>query len=72
VPGAYLRVITPGTVRGGDPIQVIGRPDHDVTVGLAFRALTLEPDLLPRLLVADALPDATKRLVRQRLARDSA
>jgi MOSC domain-containing protein YiiM len=72
VPGAYLRVITPGTVRGGDTIEVIERPDHDVTMGLAFRALTLEPDLLPRLLVADALPDAMKQLVRQRLARDSA
>jgi MOSC domain-containing protein YiiM len=71
VPGAYLRVITPGAVRGGDPIEVIDRPDHDVTVGLAFRALTLEPDLLPRLLVADALPDDTKRLARRRVSGES-
>lgn len=67
VPGAYLRVITPGTVRGGDPIEVIDRPDHGVTVGVAFRALTIEPDLLPLLLAADALPDETKRLVRRRV-----
>ena len=67
VPGAYLRVITPGTVQAGDSIEVIDRPDHDVTMGLAFRALTLEPDLLPRLLVADVLPDETKRLARRRV-----
>jgi MOSC domain-containing protein YiiM len=71
VPGAYLRVITPGTVRGADPIEVIDRPDHDVTVGLAFRAMTLEPELLPRLLVADALPEETKRLARRRISRQS-
>jgi MOSC domain-containing protein YiiM len=71
VPGAYFRVITPGEVRGGDAIEMVDRPDHDVTVGLTFRALTLEPDLLPDLLVADALPDEMKRLVRQRIARVS-
>jgi MOSC domain-containing protein YiiM len=32
-PGAYLRVVTPGTVAAGDPIEVVHRPDHDVTVG---------------------------------------
>jgi MOSC domain-containing protein YiiM len=69
VPGAYLRVITPGAVCRGDAIEVIDRPDHDVTVGLVFRALTLEPELLPRLLVADALPDETKQLVGQRIRR---
>ncbi len=67
VPGAYLRVITPGTVQAGDAIEVIDRPDHDVTMGLAFRAMTLEPDLLPRLLEADALPEETKRLARRRV-----
>jgi len=69
IPGAYLRVITPGTVRSGDQIVVIDRPDHEVTMGFVFRALTLEPDLLPRLLVADALPNETKRLVQRRTRR---
>jgi MOSC domain-containing protein YiiM len=55
-PGAYLRVVAPGLVEAGDPIVVESRPDHDVTIGVTFRALTLEPDLLPRLLAADALP----------------
>jgi MOSC domain-containing protein YiiM len=72
VPGAYLRVITPGAVSSGDSIEVIDRPDHDVTVGLVFRALTLEPDLLPHVLVADALPDEMKRLARKRISRAGA
>ncbi len=66
VPGAYLRVIAPGTMRGGDPIVLVDQPDHAVTIGLVFRALTLEPELLPRLLDADALPEETKQLARRR------
>jgi MOSC domain-containing protein YiiM len=66
-PGAYLRVIESGTVRGGDSIVVVDRPNHDVTIGLVFRALTLEPELLPRLLEADALPDETQKLARRRV-----
>ncbi|MET0233925.1 MAG: MOSC domain-containing protein [Kibdelosporangium sp.] len=59
VPGAYLRVIEPGVIKAGDPVQMVSRPDHDITVGLSFRALTTERDLLPRLLVADTLaPEA--------------
>jgi hypothetical protein len=31
-----------------------------------FRALTLEPELLPQLLVVDALPDEIKEIARRR------
>ncbi len=65
-PGAYLRVITPGLVRAGDPIMVIHRPDHDVTVAMTFRAVTTEPELLPNLLVADALPQEMKDVAARR------
>jgi hypothetical protein len=41
------------------------RPDHDVTVAVAFRALTTEPDLLTRLLAANTLPEETKELARK-------
>lgn len=47
--GAYLRILTLGTVQAGDPISVEHRPDHDITVPLMFRALTTERHLLPRL-----------------------
>jgi MOSC domain-containing protein YiiM len=32
-PGAYLRVLTPGTVASGDAVEVVHRPAHGVTVG---------------------------------------
>jgi MOSC domain-containing protein YiiM len=65
-PGAYLRVLNPGDIRGGDPIEVVSRPDHCVTIGVVFRALTLQPELLPLLLEAQALPEETRERVRKR------
>jgi MOSC domain-containing protein YiiM len=67
VPGAYLRVIEPGPVRGGDGIRIVHRPDHEVTVSFLFRALTREPELLPRVLAAgDALhPEAHSKALRR-------
>jgi MOSC domain-containing protein YiiM len=50
--GAFLRIIEPGQVRPGDPIDVVHRPGHDVTVALLFRAATVERDLLPLTLPA--------------------
>ncbi|PTA46817.1 MOSC domain-containing protein [Micromonospora sp. RP3T] len=67
VPGAYLRVVEPGAVRAGDPVEVVHRPDHEVTVAFLFRAVTREPDLLPRVLVADALPAEDAERIRRRL-----
>ena len=60
-PGAYLAVVAPGTLQAGDPVAVVYRPDHDVTVGLVFeialrdrgRLVELEPargDMNPELL----------------------
>lgn len=66
-PGAYLRVLEPGEIRAGDPVTVTHRPDHDVTVALTFRALTTSSDLLPRLLVADALPAEDMARIRRRV-----
>lgn len=55
-PGAYLRVIEPGEIRGGDAMEIVHRPAHDVTVALQFRAVMTEKHLLPSLLAAgDAL-----------------
>jgi MOSC domain-containing protein YiiM len=63
-PGSYLSVVTPGTIRAGDPIEVIHRPDHAVTISMAFRATTTERALLPRLLEAgDDLDPALRRAV---------
>ncbi len=64
-PGAYLRVLTPGLVRAGDPLEVTHRPDHSVTVSMVFRALTTEPALLPRLLEAADLPEETRQMAEE-------
>jgi MOSC domain-containing protein YiiM len=66
-PGAYLRVLSSGTVRAGDAITIDYRPDHDVTIGLVFRARMSEPELLPRLLVADALSAELKAFAQRRV-----
>jgi MOSC domain-containing protein YiiM len=68
-PGAYLRVVEPGEVRAGDPVSVVDRPDRGVSVAEGFRAWTLEPELLPRLLEADGGPVGLKEKVRKRLGR---
>lgn len=63
-PGAYLSVVVPGWIRGGDAVRVVHRPDHDVTVSLMFRAFTTERDLLPALLAAGGdLDEETRREV---------
>lgn len=66
-PGAYLRVITPGEIQAGDRVEILHRPDHEVSVAFLFRALTTEPALLERVLAAgDALaPEARERALRR-------
>ncbi|MEU7732898.1 MOSC domain-containing protein [Streptomyces griseus] len=68
--GAYLRVIEPGAVRSGDPIEIVHRPDHEVTAALQFRAVTTERTLLPALLAAgEALHPEALRRAREYVAR---
>jgi MOSC domain-containing protein YiiM len=59
-PGPYLQVVQDGHITAGDPIEVVRRPDHQVTVTTMFRALTTERGLLPTLLEVgdDLVPDA--------------
>jgi MOSC domain-containing protein YiiM len=72
VPGAFLRVIEPGAIKPGDPVQILSRPDHEVTIAVAFRAVTLEPDLLPLLLTADGLAAEAREHAAARLGDRSA
>jgi MOSC domain-containing protein YiiM len=66
-PGAYLSVIGSGTISAGDPIEVIHQPDHQVSIGLVFRATTTKRNLLPRLLAAESYLDrGTLEMVRRR------
>ncbi|MFF3098711.1 MOSC domain-containing protein [Streptomyces cyaneofuscatus] len=63
VTGAYLRVIEPGTIRAGDPVEIVHRPDHEITAALQFRAVTTERTLLPSLLAAASAlhPEALRK-----------
>jgi MOSC domain-containing protein YiiM len=61
-------VIEPGEIQAGDEIEIVHRPGHDVTVALTYRALLVEPGLLPQLLVADALDREFKEIAGRRTA----
>ncbi|MFI5977414.1 MOSC domain-containing protein [Streptomyces sp. NPDC051452] len=66
VTGAYLRVIEPGEIRTGDPVEIVHRPEHGVTAAMQFRAVTTEREQLPRLLAAgDALHAETLAAARK-------
>ena len=49
-PGSYLRVLTEGSVAAGDDIEVLGRPEQQVTVTEAMRAYYGDQDLMRVLL----------------------
>jgi MOSC domain-containing protein YiiM len=37
-PGAYLKVVKTGAIGAGDPVTILSRPEHEVTVGVMFAA----------------------------------
>lgn len=55
-PGAYLGILEDGELGAGDAIEVVERPNHEVTTVLMSRAVLKDQELLPRLLEAPALP----------------
>ena len=67
-PGAYLRVIEEGELAAGAAAERLGRPDHDVTVLIAFRALLGEKDLVPRLIEAPQLPERVRSWAARKIA----
>ena len=50
--GAYLAVEVPGTIRAGDGIRVLSRPDHDIDVPTALRAFLGDAAAARRVLAA--------------------
>ncbi|MGY1637535.1 MOSC domain-containing protein [Geodermatophilus sp. SYSU D00742] len=67
--GAYLRVVETGAIGAGDPVEVVHRPDHGVTVGLAFRAYTTQKHRLPEIAPAvEHLPLRTRAKVATKIA----
>jgi MOSC domain-containing protein YiiM len=51
-PGAYLAVVQPGPVRAGDPVTLLDRPDHGVTVADLMAASTVARERAPEVAAA--------------------
>lgn len=67
-PGAYLRVLTEGELSAGDPITVLDRPAHGLTLGQTFRGLTGDHSLAARLAAAPELPAEAREQAQRWLA----
>ncbi|CCG02501.1 MOSC domain-containing protein [Blastococcus saxobsidens] len=68
--GAYLRVLETGEVAADDEVTVVARPDHEVTIGLAFRAFTTQKYRITELEPAlPHLPDKDRAKVAGKIAR---
>ncbi len=70
--GAYLKVLEPGTVRAGLPVELTRRAGHGVGVVDAFRAQTTERHRMPELLRAgeDLCEQLRRRVEKEQRAAD--
>jgi MOSC domain-containing protein YiiM len=68
-PGAYLRILQAGEVAAGDPVLVVYRPAHGITVGDVEAVYHRRDPRLARLLDAPELPEGWRSWVQRRLAR---
>jgi len=65
-PGLYLAIIEEGDIGAGDGIDVVERPDHEVTIALANRAFLHDRTRLLELLAAPSLPLQWRSWIEQR------
>ncbi|TCC50937.1 MOSC domain-containing protein [Kribbella capetownensis] len=67
-PGAYLKVLRTGSIGAGDPVEVLSRPDHEVTIGVMFGQQ--EPAKMQRMLESDVdLMDELRETAQRVVAR---
>jgi MOSC domain-containing protein YiiM len=59
-PGAYLRILEPGHLAAGDPVAVVDRPDHGLTVATVATVLQHERGRAAELLVAPQLAERVR------------
>jgi MOSC domain-containing protein YiiM len=55
-PGAYLTIVEEGEVATGDPVEIVGRPDHTLTVAEAANIYLFERERLGDMFRAPELP----------------
>jgi MOSC domain-containing protein YiiM len=62
-PGAYLRIIEEGMIEAGDSVQVLMRPDHQITIRFAAESVR-DPAKARALLAAPELPPSWRAIAR--------
>ena len=66
-PGTYLAIERAGGVAAGDPIHLLDRPQHTVTIGDVERAYHGHPELLRKLVDLDDLPQGWRDWARRQV-----
>src|SRR3954451_21794502 len=66
-PGAYLRIVVEGDVGAGDEVQVLSRPDHDLTIRDVLRIYAFDRQEVGRLLAIPRMSESWRRWVEQHL-----
>lgn len=67
-PGTYLRILREGSLRAGDEVEVLSRPEHGITVALVNEAWLFDKSLYPRVLAAPELAERGRAMVEEALA----
>ena len=67
--GAYLAIVTGGTVRPGDSIRVVAQAAHDVPLPVVFAAYMGDLEAARVVLAADFLPDDETEWLQERVDR---
>jgi len=60
-PGAYLRIVVEGDVGAGDEIQVLERPDHELTIRDVLRIYVFDRQEVGRLLATPRMSGSWQR-----------
>jgi MOSC domain-containing protein YiiM len=67
-PGAYLRILIEGEIGAGDPVEIVARPDHGVSVATVNEAMLWENDATADAVRAPELPVPLAAWLRERAA----
>lgn len=70
-PGAYLRIVVDGEVGAGDEIEVLEKPDHDLTVRDVLRIYAFDHADVGRLVTVPQLSESWRGWARHLLEKDS-
>ncbi|MET0490631.1 MAG: MOSC domain-containing protein [Acidimicrobiales bacterium] len=69
-PGAYLRIVEEGDVGAGDPVEVIHRPEHGLTIaGLYQRIGHPTPEGLQQVVATPDVPETLRAWAARRIRR---